>query len=166
MTNGGVIITKLGVVEPPLNTRSAGAGDTRTMTDGIHNPYMPTGGQAPDAFAALGGSSLLGGRRRRHAAKSEKTFPKGILRKSGRTKKAPIVPSRNPTMGNQTRKVRMFTENGLTKRRKRAHDKAAKKPIKEILSELVKRKIIGANSKIPHKEARILYRDSVGAGLL
>jgi hypothetical protein len=134
------------------------------MAGGIHNPYMPTGG--PDAFAALSGSSLLGGRRRRrHAAKSEKTFPRGILRKSGRTKKAPIVPSRNPT-SSETRKVRMFTEKGLTKRRKRAHDKAAKKPIKEILAELVKRKIIGTNSKIPHKEARILYRDSVGAGLL
>jgi hypothetical protein len=131
------------------------------MVDGIHNPYMPTGGASPDAYAALAGSSLVGGRRRR---KSEKTFPRGILRKA-RTKKAPIVPSRNPTVGH-TRKVRMFTEKGLTKRRKRAHDKAAKKPIKEILSELVKRKIIGANSKIPHKEARILYRDSVGAGLL
>jgi hypothetical protein len=132
------------------------------MVDGIHNPYMPTGGASPDAYAALAGSSLVGGRRRRR--KSEKTFPRGILRKD-RTKKAPIVPSRNPTVSH-TRKVRMFTENGFTKRRKRAHDKAAKKPIKEILSELVKRKIIGANSKIPHKEARILYRDSVGAGLL
>jgi hypothetical protein len=158
-------ITKLGGDEPPPNTRSLGGGDTRTMEGGIHNPYISTGG--PDAFAALSGSSLVGGRRRRrHAAKSEKTFPRGILRKSGRTKKAPIVPSRNPTMGNHTRKVRMFTEKGLTKRHKRAHDKAAKKPIKEILAELVKRKIIGTNSKIPHKEARILYRDSVGAGLL
>jgi len=165
MTTGAMTITKLGADDPPLNTRSAGAGDSRTMTDGIHNPYMPTGGPQPDAYAALAGSSLVGGRRRRrHAAKSEKTFPRGILRKA-RTKKAPIVPSRNPTVS-QTRKVRMFTEKGLTKRRKRAHDKAAKKPIKEILSELVKRKIIGANSKIPHKEARILYRDSVGAGLL
>lgn len=164
MTNGGMIITKLGGDEPPPNTRSAGAGDTRTMEGGIHNPYIPTGGA--DAFAALAGSSLLGGRRRRRqVAKSEKTFPKGILRKGGRTKKAPIVPSRNPT-SSETRKVRMFTEKGLTKRRKRAHDKAAKKPIKEILAELVKRKIIGSNSKIPHKEARILYRDSVGAGLL
>jgi hypothetical protein len=133
------------------------------MADGIHNPYIPTGGV--DAYAALGGSPLVGGRRRRR--KSEKTFPRGILRKGGkaRTKKAPIVASRNPTVSH-TRKVRMFTENGFTKRRKRAHDKAAKKPIKEILSELVKRKIIGDNSKIPHKEARILYRDSVGAGLL
>ena len=165
MTTGAMTITKLGVDEPPPNTRSVGAGDSRTMTDGIHNPYMPTGGASPDAYAALAGSSLVGGRRRRrHAAKSEKTFPRGILRKA-RTKKAPIVPSRNPTVSH-TRKVRMFTEKGLTKRRKRAHDKAAKKPIKEILSELVKRKIIGANSKIPHKEARILYRDSVGAGLL
>jgi hypothetical protein len=130
---------------------------------GAHNPYIPVEGV--DAYSVLGGSSLVGGRRRRrHAAKSEKTFPRGILRKA-RTKKAPIVPSRNPTV-THTRKVRMFTENGFTKRRKRAHDKAAKKPIKEILSELAKRKIIGANSKIPHKEARILYRDSVGAGLL
>ena len=161
MTTGAMTITKLGADDPPPNTRSAGAGDTRTMTDGIHNPYMPTGGPQPDAYAALAGSSLVGGRRRR---KSEKTFPRGILRKA-RTKKAPIMPSRNPTVSH-TRKVRMFTEKGLTKRRKRAHDKAAKKPIKEILSELVKRKIIGANSKIPHKEARILYRDSVGAGLL
>jgi len=166
MTTGAMTITKLGADDPPPNTRTVGAGDTRTMTDGIHNPYMPTGGASPDAYAALAGSSLVsGGRRRRHAAaKSEKTFPKGILRKA-RTKKAPIVPSRNPTVS-QTRKVRMFTEKGLTKRRKRAHDKAAKKPIKEILSELVNRKIISANSKIPHKEARILYRDSVGAGLL
>jgi hypothetical protein len=152
-------ITKLDG-DPPLNTRSVGAGDTRTMTDGIHNPYIPTGGA--DAYAALADSPLVGGRRRRR--KSEKTFPRGILRKA-RTKKAPIVASRNPTVSH-TRKVRMFTENGFTKRRKRAHDKAAKKPIKEILSELVKRKIIGTNSKIPHKEARILYRDSVGAGLL
>ena len=163
--SGNLTITKLGA-EPPPNTRSLGGGDSRTMAGGIHNPYIPTGGPAPDAFAALSGSSLLGGRRRRrHAAKSEKTFPRGILRKGGRTKKAPIVPSRNPT-SSETRKVRMFTEKGLTKRRKRAHEKAAKKPIKEILAELVKRKIIGANSKIPHKEARILYRDSVGAGLL
>jgi hypothetical protein len=159
MTTGGMTIIKLGG-DPPLNTRSVGTGDSRTMTDGIHNPYIPTGGA--DAYATLAGSSLVGGRRRRR--KSEKTFPRGILRKT-RTKKAPIVPSRNPTVSH-TRKVRMFTEKGLTKRRKRAHDKAAKKPIKEILSELVKRKIIGANSKIPHKEARILYRDSVGAGLL
>jgi hypothetical protein len=137
------------------------------MTDGIHNPYVPTGGPAPDAFAALSGSSLVGGRRRRHK-KSQKTFPRSILKTAAakRTKKAPIVASRNPSMAGQTRKVRMFTEKGLTKRRKRAHEKAAKKPIKEILSELVKRKIIGPDSKIPHKEARILYRDSVGAGLL
>jgi hypothetical protein len=104
---------------------------------------------------------LTGGGKRRRRSKSTKTFPKGILRKAT----AKIRPTRNPSKSD-TRKVRLATDKGLAKTRKRAHEKAAKMPIAEMKKELIKRKILSADSKIPPTELRILYRTSVGAGLL
>ena len=145
MSSGGVIITKLGGDEPPANSYSVGAGDTRTAVEGAPNPFIP----------------LTGGGKRRRRSKSTKTFPKGILRKAT----AKIRPTRNPSKSD-TRKVRLATDKGLAKTRKRAHEKAAKMPIAEMKKELIKRKILSADSKIPPTELRILYRTSVGAGLL
>ena len=146
MSSGGVIITKLGGDEPPPNSYSVGAGDTRTAVEGAPNPFIPLTG---------------GGGKRRRRARSTKTFPKGILRKAT----AKIRPTRNPSKSD-TRKVRLATDKGLAKTRKRAHEKAAKMPIAEMKKELIKRKILSADSKIPPTELRILYRTSVGAGLL
>jgi hypothetical protein len=144
-----VTVTKLGA-EPPAT--SDGKGDTWTKVEGVPNPFVPTGGP------------LVGGRRRRQ--RNVKTFPKGILRK---TSKARIHPTRNPSKSD-TRKssVRMMTEKGLTKTRKRIHEKAAKMKISNITEILLKKKIISEKNakKIPHGDLRMLYRDSVGAGLL
>ena len=149
MASGGVIITKLGGDEPPANSYSVGAGDTRTAVDGAPNPFIP----------------LTGGGKRRRRARSTKTFPKGILRKTSKHVVAKIRPTRNPSKSD-TRKVRLATDKGLAKTRKRAHEKAAKMPIAEMKKELIKRRILAVDSKIPPTELRILYRTSVGAGLL
>jgi len=143
-------ITKLGGDEPPANSYSVGEGDTRTAIEGAPNPFIPLTG---------------GGGKRRRRARSTKTFPKGILRKTSKHVVAKIRPTRNPSKSD-TRKVRLATDKGLAKTRKRAHEKAAKMPIGEMKKELIKRKILSADSKIPPTELRILYRTSVGAGLL
>ena len=147
MTSGGVIITKLGGDEPPVNSYAVGAGDTRTAVSGAPNPFVP----------------LTGGKRRR--GKNTRTFPKGILRKTARAAK--IRPTRNPTKS-MTRKVSISTEKGVANTRKRAHEKAAKAKISDITKELISRKIISAenSSKIPPRQLRELYSVSVGAGLL
>lgn len=118
---------------------------------------------------------MSGGRRRR--AKNTKTFPKGILRKPGKpgkpgkpaktAKVSKIRPTRNPTKS-MTRKVRISTEKGVANTRKRAHEKAAKAKISDIIKQLIERKIISAENsgKIPPRQLRELYSVSVGAGLL
>jgi len=105
----------------------------------------------------------FGGRRHR-ARRSTKTFPKGILRRT-----AKIVADRNPSKAPATRKrsVKLMTERGLEKARKTAKAKAAKMDIALIRKKLVERKIIGGDKKtIPPAVLRVLYADSVGAGLL
>lgn len=142
-----VTVTKLGADEPPAT--SVGHGDTWTKVDGVPNPFIPVGG----------------GRRRRQPRQSTKTFPKGILRK---TSKARINPTRNPSKSDTRRSVRMMTERGIAKTRKKIHEKAAKMKISSIAEVLLKKKIISEKNakKIPPADLRMLYRDSVGAGLL
>jgi len=158
-----VTVTKLGA-EPP--TTSVGKGDTWTKVEGIPNPFIPTGSAPPNAEEILAGGPLTGGKlRRRRRGRATKTFPKGILRKSA---KARIHASRNPTKSDLTRKVRMMTEKGMSKTRKRIHEKAAKTSIPVITEILLKKKIISPENskKIPHADLRELYRASAGAGLL
>jgi hypothetical protein len=60
-----------------------------------------------------------------------------------------------------------MTERGLEKTRKTAKAKAAKMDIATIRKKLVEKKIIGGEKKnIPPAVLRVLYADSVGAGLL
>ena len=126
-------------------------------------------GGVPSAFIP---PPMSGGRRRR--AKNTKTFPKGILRKPAKpgkpaktAKVSKIRPTRNPTKS-MTRKVRISTEKGVANTRKRAHEKAAKAKISDIIKQLIERKIISAENsgKIPPRQLRELYSVSVGAGLL
>jgi hypothetical protein len=105
----------------------------------------------------------FGGRRPR-VRRSTKTFPRGILRKT-----AKIVPSKNPSKAPVTRKrsVKLMTEKGLEKARKTAKAKAAKMDIALIRKKLVEKKIIAEEKKnVPPSVLRVLYADSVGAGLL
>lgn len=126
--------------------------DPTTRTHPITNPLPPQG---------MPSGPGVGGRRHR---RSTKTFPKGILRKT-----AKIVPSKNPSKAPPTRKrsVKLMTERGLDKARKTARAKAAKLDIATIRKKLVEKKIIGGEKKnIPPSVLRVLYADSVGAGLL
>ena len=156
MQSGGLTITKLGA-EPPPNSYTIGEGDSRTAVEGIPPIFIsPTGG----------------GRRRRSSrgsvVQTTKTFPRGILRKTGKLgRKSTIRPTRNPTIS-KTRKIRIATDSGLAKSRTRAHRRAATTSMKVITDTLVKRRIVDpANLKnIPKEELRTLYRTSVGAGLL
>lgn len=104
----------------------------------------------------------FGGKRQR---RSIKTFPKGILRKTTK-----ITPSKNPSKAppmTRKRAVKLMTEKGLEKARKTAKAKAAKTDIETIRKKLIEKKIIGADKKnIPPTVLRVLYTDSVGAGLL
>jgi hypothetical protein len=118
----------------------------------ITSPAPPVGMPSGPGF---------GGRRPR---RSTRTFPKGILRKT-----AKIVADKNPSKAPATRKrsVKLMTERGLEKVRKTAKAKAAKMDIALIRKKLVEKKIIGGDKKnIPPSVLRVLYADSVGAGLL
>ena len=126
--------------------------DTLARVSTITAPRPPVGMPSGPGF---------GGRRPR---RSSKTFPRGILRKT-----AKIVPSKNPSKAPATRKrsVKLMTENGLEKARKTAKAKAAKMDIALIRKKLIEKKIIGGEKKnIPPSVLRVLYADSVGAGLL
>jgi hypothetical protein len=128
--------------------------DPVTRTYPITNPLPPQGMPSGPGFG--------GGRRPR---RSTKTFPKGILRKTAR-----ILPSKNPSKAppiTRKRSVKLMTEKGLDKARKTAKAKAAKMDIATIRKKLVEKKIIGGEKKnIPSAVLRVLYADSVGAGLL
>ena len=130
--------------------------DPSTRVSTITAPVNPVGMPSGPGF---------GGRRQRvRPHRSTKTFPKGILRKT-----AKIVPDKNPSKAPATRKrsVKLMTERGLEKARKTAKAKAAKMDIALIRKKLVEKKIIGGDKKnIPPAVLRVLYADSVGAGLL
>ena len=126
--------------------------DTLARVATITAPQPPVGMPSGPGF---------GGRRRR---RSSKTFPRGILRKT-----AKIVPSKNPSKAPATRKrsVKLMTEKGLEKARKTAKAKAARMDIALIRKKLIEKKIIGGEKKnVPPSVLRVLYADSVGAGLL
>ena len=128
--------------------------DPSTRVSTITAPVNPVGMPSGPGF---------GGRRAR-VRRSTKTFPKGILRKT-----AKIVPAKNPSKAPATRKrsVKLMTERGLEKARKTAKAKAAKLDVETIRKKLIEKKIIGAEKKnIPPTVLRVLYTDSVGAGLL
>jgi len=128
--------------------------DPLTRVSTITAPRPPVGMPSGPGF---------GGRRPR-VRRSTKTFPRGILRKT-----AKIVPSKNPSKAPATRKrsVKLMTEKGLEKARKTAKAKAAKMDIALIRKKLVEKKIIAEEKKnVPPSVLRVLYADSVGAGLL
>lgn len=128
--------------------------DPTTHVSAITAPTPPIGMPSGPGF---------GGRRNR-PRRSTKTFPKGILRKT-----AKIVAARNPSKAPATRKrlVKLMTERGLEKARKTARANAAKMDIGLIRKKLIEKKIIGGDKKnIPAAVLRVLYADSVGAGLL
>lgn len=128
--------------------------DPSTRVSTITAPRPPVGMPSGPGF---------GGRRPR-VRRSTKTFPRGILRKT-----AKIVPSKNPSKAPATRKrsVKLMTEKGLEKARKTAKAKAAKMDIALIRKKLVEKKIIAEEKKnVPPSVLRVLYADSVGAGLL
>jgi hypothetical protein len=128
--------------------------DPSTRVSTITAPRPPVGMPSGPGF---------GGRRPR-VRRSTKTFPRGILRKT-----AKIVPSKNPSKAPATRKrsVKLMTEKGLEKARKTAKAKAARMDIALIRKKLVEKKIIAEEKKnVPPSVLRVLYADSVGAGLL
>ena len=143
--------TKYTIIKEGSDTAFNGQ-DTLARVSTITAPRPPVGMPSGPGF---------GGRRPR---RSSKTFPRGILRKT-----AKIVPSKNPSKAPATRKrsVKLMTENGLEKARKTAKAKAAKMDIALIRKKLIEKKIIGGEKKnIPPSVLRVLYADSVGAGLL
>jgi hypothetical protein len=121
----------------------------------------------PSGPGAAGDTFKTGGKRRRRG--TTKTFPKGILRRTSR-----ILPTSNPTTpllatkGGKTRRhrLRLTTPKGAEKTRKQVHARAEKTDIKTIREKLEQRGIVGTKKKIPEKMLRILYANSVGAGLL
>jgi hypothetical protein len=116
----------------------------------------PTPTYAPDLQVGMTGG-------RRHKTKTIKTFPRSILKKTGK-----VLPSNNPSKAPPTRKsVKLMTISGIEKARKTAKARAMKTDIGTIRKKLIEKKIIGADKKnIPPTVLRTLYADSVGAGLL
>lgn len=127
--------------------------DKSAHTYTITNPTTP---YAPDLQVGM-----KGGRKRK--IKTVRTFPRSILKKTGK-----IVPSGNPSKMPPTRKsVKLMTMHGIEKARKTARNRAMKTDIGTIRKKLIEKKIIGADKKnIPQTVLRTLYADSVGAGLL
>jgi hypothetical protein len=131
------------------------------LVEHIPNPKAPY----PSGPGVAGDTFKTGGKRRK---RTTKTFPKGILRRTSR-----IIPTSNPTTpllakGGKTRRhrLRLTTPKGAEKTRKQVHARAEKTDIKTIREKLEQRGIVGAKKKIPEKMLRILYANSVGAGLL
>jgi hypothetical protein len=127
--------------------------------EGVTPKYaMPSGpGFEPNDPAG----KVVGGRRRKTA---NRTFPRGILRKTHK-----IMPARNPSRAPPTRKrsVLLVSEKKLREARKTAKSKAAKTDIGTIRRKLIEKKIISSEKKnIPPAMLRTLYADAVGAGLL
>jgi len=145
--------TKYTIIKEGSDTAFNGQ-DPSTRVSTITAPRPPVGMPSGPGF---------GGRRQR-VRRSTKTFPRGILRKT-----AKIVPSKNPSKAPATRKrsVKLMTEKGLENARKTAKAKAAKMDIALIRKKLVEKKIIAGEKKnVPPSVLRVLYADSVGAGLL
>lgn len=116
----------------------------------------PTPAYTPDLQVGMKGG-------RKHKMKTVRTFPRSILKKTGK-----ILPSGNPSKVPPTRKsVKLMTVHGIEKVRKTARNRAIKTDIGTIRKKLIEKKIIGADKKnIPPTVLRTLYADSVGAGLL
>lgn len=127
--------------------------DKSASTYTITNPIPP---YAPDLQVGMSG-----GRKRR--LRTVKTFPRSILKKTGK-----ILPSSNPTKVPPTRKsVKLMTIRGIENARKTARNRAMKTDIGTIRKKLIEKKIIRPERKnIPPTVLRTLYADSVGAGLL
>jgi hypothetical protein len=107
------------------------------------------------------GPGFDGGKRKKRGTK---TFPRGILRKTHK-----VIPSKNPSKAPPTRKraVLIVSEKKIKEARKTAKHKAAKTDIATIRRKLIERKIISPDKKnIPPNVLRVLYADSVGAGLM
>ena len=156
--SAGITITKMGAGESDVFSRPG-------LVENIPNPVAPY----PSGPGAAGDTFKTGGKRRRTGKRgTTKTFPKGILRRTSR-----IIPTSNPTTpllakGGKTRRhrLRLTTPKGAEKTRKQVHARAEKTDIKTIREKLEQRGIVGAKKKIPEKMLRILYANSVGAGLL
>jgi hypothetical protein len=106
------------------------------------------------------GPGFDGGRRKRML----KTYPRGILRKTNK-----IIPSKNPSKAPPTRKrsVLIVSERKIKEARKTAKNKIAKTDISTIRKKLIDKKIISPDKKnVPPSVLRILYADSVAAGLM
>ena len=140
------------IIKEDIDPAFSGA-DKSAHTYTITNPVNA---YSPDLQVGMKGG-------RKHKTKTVKTFPKSILKKTGK-----ILPSGNPSKMPPTRKaVKLMTLNGIEKARKTARNRALKTEIGTIRKKLIERKIIGADKKnIPSAVLRTLYADSVGAGLL
>ena len=110
------------------------------------------------------GPGFDGGKRKRKPSRMVKTFPKGILRKTHK-----VVPSKNPSKAPPTRKrsVLFISEKKIKEARKTAKHKASKTDIGTIRKKLIEKKIISPDKKnVPPNVLRVLYADSVAAGLM
>lgn len=110
------------------------------------------------------GPGFDGGKRKRKPSHNIKTFPKGILRKTHK-----VVPSKNPSKAPPTRKrsVLFVSEKKIKEARKTAKARASKTDIGTIRKKLIDKKIISPEKKnIPPNVLRVLYADSVAAGLM
>jgi hypothetical protein len=111
------------------------------------------------------------------AVAASRTFPRGILRKTTRRKRATISatadPSRPPPkrVGAASRiatrrRLRLSTTRSAEDRHKSLHKSVEKLPLKTIRKKLIDKGIVRPERKVSPAILRTLYAESVGAGLL
>lgn len=94
----------------------------------------------------------------------------GILKGGKTARKTPRFeavadPAKAPPMKNRRKTLRILTEKGLTLRRKRIADTAAKLPI-ESIRQTLRRNKIPVKDSTPSKIVRKIYVDAQEAGML
>lgn len=95
----------------------------------------------------------------------QRTFPKGILRKTARRKPVAPKPSGDPT-SSRKKTLRIFTGSGQTKMRATIRQRVKRMDDKTIRQKLVDKKLISSHSKASAPLLRKMVEEAVGAGLL
>lgn len=107
----------------------------------------------------------------KHKSKHRTSQPKhGILKHGKTARKTPRFegvadPAKAPPMKTKHKTLRIFTEKGLTLRRKRIADKVAKMPIEKV-RETLRRNKLPIKDSTPSKVARQMLEDAQEAGML
>jgi uncharacterized protein with WD repeat len=95
----------------------------------------------------------------------QKTYPRGILRKTSRRKPVAPKPTNDPT-SSRKKTMRILTGAGQKKLRNTLHNRVKRMDDKTIRQKLTEKKLISSHSKASPALLRKMVEEAVGAGLL